>query len=1256
MSSLEGCIKKAGKSLRVEDADAIRKIRDDIRGDMFAGGVTSDVANQQAVNEYLEILEEERQEILKQAEERGGLLADKSLSPSEFARQTAQLLEDRARDFAAAGLQRSKDKSNRLKMLMMLPEEIHKVLEHFDPELAAEVLKAHGGMTAMKKLRGQAVVDVTDIYLEHITPFIKGSRKVPLRYSMTPQDRTTRDLLDAAPAYPGLDMQAHGRMLDEAEKAADVKPKDVRGILDSITKSGTSTSAKDVLLSLVPQRYIADFVKYGMTAVNYYVARLKDMNTYVENLMAEHAEISDAWSKFNKKAKAVSTDASRLLGKMMHTSTLAGVDMLEFSKQNPDEAAYKKMNKQDRKMWDVRRAAHAELIKDWEALGAIGENVLYEKYVYQNGTVNAKGDPVDGKLVKVSSENLPEGHAIYARVRDSYAAMRARNIEGLEQRITATIEDKALRRSRIAELRQMFENGKIGPYFPLSRFGKYAAVAKDPETGEVIGFFKRENRAERNRLVEELHNQGYRAYPIDEIDSDAALVKKIDPDFVAKVMTMIGVEMQGQDGKPSKEALSMMDDIWQMYLRSLPEMSVRKSFIKREGRLGFDRDAMRAFGDNMFHGAHQAGKLKYGYILSSLLEDADAEAKMLVGRANHIKNAKDGMMQRGHEGETLHEYMMSTIIEYRERYEIGIAKDPTDLNLADRLTEDILKEAEVDGPWAVPIYNSLSKRHDYNMNPKSAAWATNMTAFGFLWFLSTSPAAAALNLTQTAILGLPVLGAAFNMRGAGMELLRASMQYAASGQVISGTFGSKLRNVEYVDSDGNTKEREYGEKAAMIAFAPMTAKTRTRELSEIAVSGSKHNDKMHKIVEVAGWMFHKSEEANRMVTSLAAYRLALKKFASDKSLSESERHNAAVELAEKLTYDAHFDYGSTNRPPIMQGDLGKVVFLFRNYSVNMQYRLARDFRDGVWKNNNIPIEQRREARRRFAGIMTMTSMFAGLAGWPLGWAVHGILDMLLGDDDDPFDSRTEFRVFLTETVGELMGEAIYKGPWDAFTGLSLSSRTSLNNLWIREIPESLSNREKVTQLFAEIAGGPLGSMVFGAAQGFDELGEGNTSRAIEKWVPKAFSDAAKTLRYGLHGAQNRDLDMILPAEAFDPSSFSGSWSLLGQFMGFVPSELTKQYEQNRAVMDMSSRLGRRHQNLLNRYFTASKLGDRKAAREALEDIMSWNKANPRYAIYPATLRASAKSRAAYDMRTVGGIAVDKRLAYLHETLRFTKRK
>lgn len=410
---------------------------------------------------------------------------------------------------------------------------------------------------------------------------------------------------------------------------------------------------------------------------------------------------------------------------------------------------------------------------------------------------------------------------------------------------------------------------------------------------------------------------------------------------------------------------------------------------------------------------------------------------------------------------------------------------------------------------------------------------------------------------------------------------------------------------------------------------------------------------------------------NRAVTALAAYRLARKKLANSKTYrNDQERHDAAVLLAEELVEMSHYDYTNTNRPRFMQGDMGRVVFLFRNYSLNMQYRLIRDFRDGIWKNKNISKEDRREARTRFLGIIGMTTLFAGVGGYPLFWAAEAIANNLLGEDDDelyfalggdpdnPFDSKTAMRKLLHDATEEYIAEgwgqtvatAVMKGPWSAFTGSDLSQRASLNNLWIREIPENLKGDPK--GLMAHLSGealGPIWGMGMNIAGGFSDIGAGHTMRGVEKFLPKFAGDMLKTYRYATQGAQTYQRDIILSPDEFK------SMDLFLQFSGFTPTALSDRYEQNRAIKDMEFKLKARRQDLMNRLFMAWRLSDRKTASEVMRKITEWNKKQPRYPITADSIKQSARSRAQYDMRTVGGVAVDKRLQYLHEELRFTRK-
>jgi hypothetical protein len=576
-----------------------------------------------------------------------------------------------------------------------------------------------------------------------------------------------------------------------------------------------------------------------------------------------------------------------------------------------------------------------------------------------------------------------------------------------------------------------------------------------------------------------------------------------------------------------------------------------------------------------------------------------------------------------------------------------------DEDAANKARAKIKSEAQHDGKWAVPVAKELKTRHEYTMNPKSATWATNATAFGFMWFLSTSPAAGILNLTQTAISAYPIMRARFRGAGSGVALWKASGEYATAPTIEK--YRNKLHNDEIKDPTQPGKMLEspdHGDKAALEYFnmIGMFAKTRTRELMGIAERGLQFGNKMQALAEMTGWIFHKSEEMNRVVTAMASYRLARKKYAGEKGWTEQQKHDKSVEQAEEMVEMSHYDYTNTNRPRVMQGDLGRVVFLFRNYSLNMQYRLIRDFSDGIWKNEDIPMQDRIEARQRFAGIIGMTSMFAGLSGWPLIYGVRHLLDAMLGDEDEPYDSRTALRVWLTDMWGETASEAIIKGPWDVITEGTLSSRASLNNLWIREMPQNLRGKDLLLHLAGEGLG-PIMGIGLNYFQGFSDLSGGHTDRAIERFVPKFASDLLKTIRFATQGAQTYQKDMIMSPEEFT------SWDLAVQAMGFTPADLTLRYEQNRAIKDMEAQLTNRRNHIINSLFMSYKLKDRGRTRSIMQWVMRWNKSKPgkRWPIDPDTIFRSAKTRAEYDARTVGGIAVSKRLQYLHKELRFSER-
>jgi hypothetical protein len=64
-----------------------------------------------------------------------------------------------------------------------------------------------------------------------------------------------------------------------------------------------------------------------------------------------------------------------------------------------------------------------------------------------------------------------------------------------------------------------------------------------------------------------------------------------------------------------------------------------------------------------------------------------------------------------------------------------------------------------DQPTAQSVIDEMNKRHDNLMNPKGHPLSSALTSLGFIYYLGLSPAAAMVNLSQTALVAYPLMGA-----------------------------------------------------------------------------------------------------------------------------------------------------------------------------------------------------------------------------------------------------------------------------------------------------------------------------------------------------------------------------------------------------------------------------------------------------------------------------------------------------------------
>ncbi|EHS1100541.1 PLxRFG domain-containing protein [Vibrio cholerae] len=316
-----------------------------------------------------------------------------------------------------------------------------------------------------------------------------------------------------------------------------------------------------------------------------------------QNMLAEEAakmaeDLSD-WAKANPK------EADELFA-FAHEATLADVDPSEAF-QSREEELKESIAKQERILKEEGGLNSERGSKAWKTLQEERELLKQEP--------NRRKRHVElrPKFARLNAEQKRR----YRQMRDHYRAQSERMNKALEENIVRAVFDAKIRKAMLAELRQRHERAAKGLYFPLSRHGDYWIDFAD-ENGEHQ-FMMFETKGEMELAAEKLRKAGFSLNSGMKAQFNA--VQKASLPFVADVLQLVE---QANMHTPAKESLS--DEIYQMYLRTLPARSMRRNFIHRKGVAGFSQDAVRALADQGFRQSRQQARLDHMDILDNHLD------------------------------------------------------------------------------------------------------------------------------------------------------------------------------------------------------------------------------------------------------------------------------------------------------------------------------------------------------------------------------------------------------------------------------------------------------------------------------------------------------------------------------------------------------------------------------------------------------------------------------------------------------------
>jgi N12 class adenine-specific DNA methylase len=600
----------------------------------------------------------------------------------------------------------------------------------------------------------------------------------------------------------------------------------------------------------------------------------------------------------------------------------------------------------------------------------------------------------------------------------------------------------------------------------------------------------------------------------------------------------------------------LRDTVAQLYLSSLPDLSWAKHGLHRKGTPGFSQDARRAFAQNMFHGARYLAKLRH----------ADQLQDLLIEMQDHV---------RSYEG----------VDEY-------------------------------DSIAAQQVVDEMVKRHELMMNPKTSSLSTALTSFGFVFHLGLSPASAMVNMSQTALVAYPMMGAKWGWAKASAALL------AASGDVVKSKndLGTILKGAEL-----DAYERAVKDGTIDVTMAHDLAGISQGEDQKVMW-------RIRPVMRAASFMFHHAERFNRQATFIAAWRMA-KEAGPDKTADQ------LYEEAKKLTYDSHFDYAASNRPRLMQGNWQRVIFLFKQYAQAMVYTLSRN---AYLSMKGASPADRKMARKTLGGILAAHAAAAGVLGLPLVGPLLTAASFIGSDDDEPWDAEVAMQNLMADMVGPKAAEVMARG-FSRLTPFDLSGRVALNKLILPDVQEGLEGKQWAESAMAA-ALGPVAGIGVNWARGFQKITEGHYMMGLEDMMPTAIRAPLRAMRYQMEGAVDKTGVVVVDDV--------GAGSIVGQALGFAPSEVRRATERKAAIMDYDRSLADRRSSLVRQWAEAQMAGDTDGVQDLMADIRFFNQKNPNRKITMPNLIQSVRARRRRIEQAEDGVYLPRSREGAREAVRF----
>jgi len=836
--------------------------------------------------------------------------------------------------------------------------------------------------------------------------------------------------------------------------------------------------------------------------------------------------------------------------------------------------------------------------------------------------LGGKREFTDPTLERLWKGLTPDVKKLYSDVRDFYINNHDMYQDLLQQQINTSKLDPTAQKKVIAELKKMYEDGKkLYPYFPLMRYGQYWLRVGKGKNREFYMFESEINRdlfaQERaKQLGESLDDLKQRK----EVDagndlSDArkndqepsSMLKKmfeaIDNGAVAQSVT----DDQGNlvsTGMSKIDVDRLKDEIYQMYLQTLPDRNFRRQFMHRQGTTGFTGDIARNFAVTGTNMANQLARIKYG--------------PKIMGQLDRASDSLQGNPNKARLGEF--------VTEMRMRAETQVRPDPEDsamygasafVNQSAYLWLMTSVKTAVAQLTAIPIFVGpvLTSNHGFNPAKVAASLGKSLAIFG-----STGVTRTAADGTST--YEFPSMLNNQLVKLTGDEQLAA--QYMADRGISDTTLAYDL-----------------GNRRAKPTQATQGAVARTWRVTTNTMTA----------------LFHHTERMVREVTFMTSYRLYRSEINPD--TKKKYTHEEALPLAEAETYQALGNYHASERPRGLLATAERSVLINAHKPLEralLQFKMFPAFVTTFFLRNayrmvaGLDAKDRAKAMTQFFGTIAMSGMIAGYAGVPGASFMMGVLQAMSKskdeDEEDPLDERDlEFwfrNKWLPETFGSVkvgnhtLDEILDRGVLTAMTGYDITGSLSLNNMWMPEVKESATATAAMQEYLMSLMGPGFSLGFKQIPQAIDYYNKGDILRGVEQLMPAFVRGAFTAERYEREGATTASGAIIKDADEFTKGQ------LWAQRFGFATEGLVAQREAIFHLQGEILKVKRERTELLDRLERDLDKGSDEDVEKVLTKMAKFNSSNPFDAIKYENIKASLKKQLERKMKSDRGMPIDKK--------------